>query len=480
MFGLGKKDNSEEEGFSESASDRNALDMQQEAELAKMLGGGSPQADAPVASQPQPQVQPQSQVPVQEPQSQVQPQPQVLASEPLAQQPQPQNIGYAERSSIIQESEEEAKIEQSANLIFEQLGDLGPLTQLLRDPTVSDILVNSPSSIYVERDGKLEKSNLVFDNDEQVRDIANRIIANLGREIDPERPYTDARLPDGSRVNIVTSPLALDGTVISIRKFPETVIRLKNMVESGCMTEDMAEFLRISGKSKVNIMIVGGTGAGKTTMLNAIAQHIGSDERIVTIEDAAELRLPIEHKVRLEAKPKNFMAKNPEHTEVSIRDLVMNALRMRPDRIIVGETRGPEAFDMIQAMNTGHDGSMSTVHANSPREALLRLENMINMAVPSLPSYAVKQRIASTLELIVMVARMDDGTRKVTYITEVTGMEGEMISAQDLFVFKEKGKDANEKIVGVFERSNFMPRFAQKCFKAGFKQQMARVFNREG
>jgi len=352
--------------------------------------------------------------------------------------------------------------------------ELGPLWELLKDPTVGDILINSPKLVYIERNGKLEKTNVTFESNEQLLEIAVNIAHAAGKEFDLNRPYLDTRLIDGSRLNIVAPPLSLDGVSMSIRKFPTTMITLDTLVEYGSMDQNIADFLKICARSRINTLVVGGTGSGKTTMLNCIAQHISPDERIVTIEDAAELRLPIEHKVRLETKPK--FANSPDYYEVTIRDLMINALRMRPDRIIVGETRGAEAFDMIQAMNTGHEGSMTTIHANSPRDALQRLESMINIGVPTMAAMGIKQRICSALDLIVMVSRMDDGSRKITYVTEIVGMEGEIIATQDLFKFEEGQKDANGRVTGKFKQANIMPKFAKKCFKYGFQAQLNQIF----
>ncbi|PIR32223.1 MAG: pilus assembly protein CpaF [Alphaproteobacteria bacterium CG11_big_fil_rev_8_21_14_0_20_44_7] len=355
--------------------------------------------------------------------------------------------------------------------------DMGPIQELLKDDSVSDILINAADNIFIEVGGKLQKTDLKFEGEKQVWELAQKIAKNVGRFLDRDRPYLDARLDDGSRVNIIAPPLSLDGTSISIRKFPDAVTKLEDLVKYGSMSPDIAKFLAICGRSKINMLIVGGTGAGKTTLLNAIAQHIAPSDRVITIEDAAELRLPIEHKVRLESKP--HIHGTPDYTEVTIRDLVINALRMRPDRIIIGETRGAEAFDMIQAMNTGHEGSMTTIHANSPRDALMRIENMVTVAVPTLPTLSIKQRVASAIELIVMVARMDDGSRRVTHVTEITGMEGSTIISQDLFKFKETGRGEDGKILGNYEKAQIMPRFNIKCFKFGFKDAMTDIFNRD-
>lgn len=356
-----------------------------------------------------------------------------------------------------------------------QLGDalmkLEPLKPLLQDPTVNDILINGPNAIFVERNGKLEKTAVTFPDDAQVLQLAQAIAMQAGREVDPYRPILDARLPDGSRVNIIGSPLALDGTSISIRKFPQRDITLDIMAEQGNVSQGLAEFLKICGKCRLNMIISGGTGSGKTTLLNAISRHIDHDERLVTIEDAAELRLQQPHIVRLETRPVSHG--HSKDAEVTIRDLMKNALRMRPDRILIGEVRGPEAFDMMQAMNTGHEGSLTTIHANHPRDALARLENMINMANLNLPTTAIRSQIASAIHLIVQISRMRDGQRRVTFVSEVVGMESDIITMQDLFTFQAKGDGPDGKLLGDFKWSGIVPRFLRRIAYYGEADHLA-------
>lgn len=316
-------------------------------------------------------------------------------------------------------------------LITDEITGYGPLRELMEDETISDILVNGPDRIFVERYGRLEKSDKHFINNDQLVDIARRLVTRVGRRIDDSQPLVDARMPDGSRLNVVISPIALDGAAISIRKFGKGKKTLTNLIEYGSMSEMMANFLVIASRCRVNIIVSGGTGSGKTTLLNAMSQYIGEDERVLTLEDAAELRLQQPHVVRLETR----MAGSENQGIVSMRHLVVNALRMRPDRIIVGECRGEEAFEMLQAMNTGHDGSMSTLHANSPRDALARLESMVMMSSAALPLSAIRRNIASAVNIIVQVSRLPDGSRKIINITEVMGMEGDNIILQDIFSF---------------------------------------------
>ncbi|WP_442908187.1 CpaF family protein [Janthinobacterium sp. EB271-G4-3-2] len=344
----------------------------------------------------------------------------------------------------------------------EMLG-FGPLETLLSDASVSDILVNGHQQVYVERGGRLELTDICFDDDAHLMKIIDKIVSRVGRRIDESSPMVDARLPDGSRVNAIIPPLAIDGPVMSIRRFSVDPLRLADLVAYRSMTAEMAEVLQGLGKAKMNILISGGTGSGKTTMLNVISGFIGNTERIVTVEDAAELQLQQPHVVRLETRPANIEGKG----EVSQRALVRNALRMRPDRIILGEVRGAEALDMLGAMNTGHEGSMATIHANTPRDALTRLENMISMAAANLPSKAIRQQISSAVSVVVQVSRLIDGKRKVTSIQEITGMEGEVITMQEIFSFKQTGVAEGGAVVGQFSASGIRPRFLERLNSFG-------------
>ena len=344
----------------------------------------------------------------------------------------------------------------------EMLG-FGPLETLLSDPTVSDILVNGHKQVYVERRGKLELTDVVFNDDAHLMKIIDKIVSRVGRRIDESSPMVDARLPDGSRVNAIIPPLAIDGPVMSIRRFSVDPLRLADLVAYASMTAEMAEVLQGLGKAKMNILISGGTGSGKTTMLNVISGFIGHTERIVTVEDAAELQLQQPHVVRLETRPPNIEGKG----EVSQRALVRNALRMRPDRIILGEVRGAEALDMLGAMNTGHEGSMATIHANTPRDAITRLENMISMAAANLPSKAIRQQISSAISVVVQVSRLIDGKRKVTSIQEITGMEGDVITMQEIFSFKQTGVGESGAVVGYFSASGIRPHFLERLKSFG-------------
>jgi pilus assembly protein CpaF len=343
-------------------------------------------------------------------------------------------------------------------LIADMLG-LGPLEPLLEDETISEIMVNGPNLIFVERHGKIEVTGTTFLDTQHLMSICTKIATRVGRRIDETRPLVDARLPDGSRVNIIIPPLAIDGPSISIRKFSKKSITLDTMAANLSISQAMATLLKIATRCRLNILISGGTGSGKTTLLNALSCMIDGTERTVTIEDAAELQLQQLNVVRLETRPPNLEGTG----EINMRDLLKNALRMRPDRIIIGECRGEEALDMLQAMNTGHDGSMSTIHANSPREALTRLENMICMTGINLPSRTVRTQIASAVHLICQVNRMRDGTRRVTHITEVVGMEGDIITTQDLFTFQFQGESADGKLKGAFQRSDIRPRFLPRA-----------------
>jgi pilus assembly protein CpaF len=343
-------------------------------------------------------------------------------------------------------------------LLNDMLG-LGPLEPLLADESVTDIMVNGCDQVYVERKGKLELSDVRFRDDAHVLNIATRIVTKIGRRVDESVPLVDARLEDGSRVNIIIPPLAIDGPSISIRKFSKKGITLDVMAKQGNISPAMAKVMKIAARSRLNILISGGTGSGKTTLLNAMSQLIDHGERIVTIEDAAELQLQQPHVVRLETRPANLEGEG----EITMRDLVKNSLRMRPDRIILGEVRGHEAVDMLQAMNTGHDGSMCTVHANRPREALTRLENMVGMAGINLPSKAVRTQISAAIDMIVQVSRMRDGMRRITSITEVTGMEGDVIVTQELFSFVFEGEDTTGLLKGSFKSNRLRPYFTPKA-----------------
>ncbi len=343
-------------------------------------------------------------------------------------------------------------------LLDDMLG-LGPLEPLLADETVSDIMVNGPKQVYVERRGKLELTDIAFRDNAHVMSVATRIVTAIGRRIDESTPLVDARLADGSRVNIIAPPLAIDGTAISIRKFSKKSITLDSMGKTGTISPEMGVVLKIAARSRLNILISGGTGSGKTTTLNAMSQMIDEGERVCTIEDAAELQLQQPHVVRLETRPPNLEGKG----EITMRDLVKNTLRMRPDRIILGEIRGAEALDMLQAMNTGHDGSLCTIHANRPREALTRLENMVGMSGVSLPAKAVRQQIAAAVHMIIQVSRMRDGARRIVAITEVVGMEGEIITTQDLFTYQYEGEGTDGKLKGSFNSSGLSPHFTPRA-----------------
>ena len=343
-------------------------------------------------------------------------------------------------------------------LLNDMLG-LGPLEPLLEDDSVTDILVNGPKRVFVERKGKLELTDVEFRDNPHLMNICTRIVSAIGRRVDESSPLCDARLADGSRVNIIIPPLAIDGPSISIRKFAKQKITLDKMVKTGNISPHMLTVLKIASACRLNILISGGTGSGKTTMLNALSHMIDPAERIVTIEDAAELQMQQPHVVRLETRPSNLEGNG----EISMRDLVKNSLRMRPDRIILGEVRGAEAIDVLQAMNTGHDGSMCTLHANRPREALTRMENMVGMGGINLPSKAVRTQIAAAVDLIVQVARMRDGVRRVQAITEVVGMEGDVITTQDLFVFKFEGEDTQGNLIGKFHSMGVRPHFTPKA-----------------
>ena len=363
--------------------------------------------------------------------------------------------------------------ERLVNDVQHELFGLGPLEPLLADPTISDILVNSHKTIYIERRGKIERTNVQFKDDEHLMRVIERIVSSVGRRIDESSPMVDARLQDGSRVNAIIPPLSIDGPVVSIRRFGSDPLKMSMLIDYNALTKDIADMLQMVVTARLNILISGGTGAGKTTLLNALSAYIPENERIVTIEDSAELQLQQPHVVRLETRPPNIEGRG----EVTQRDLVKNALRMRPDRIVIGEVRGGEAIDMLQAMNTGHDGSLTTVHANTPRDALARLETMIQMTGMRLSDRAMRQQIASALNLVVQVARMSDGSRRVTSISEVTGMEGETITMQEIFQYERTGVDKEGTVLGRFRPTGIRPRFAERLKACGL--QLPRVFFEE-
>jgi pilus assembly protein CpaF len=355
-------------------------------------------------------------------------------------------------------------------LVDDMLG-LGPLEPLLADESITDIMVNGPHQVYIERKGKLHVTDVRFRDDEHVMNVAKRIVSRVGRRIDEASPLVDARLMDGSRVNVIVPPLAIDGPSISIRKFSKIKLSLDRMVEQGNISAEMARVLQIAARCRLNILISGGTGSGKTTLLNAMSRMIDHGERIVTIEDAAELQLQQPHVVRLETRPASLEGAG----EIIQRDLVKNALRMRPDRIILGEVRGSEALDMLQAMNTGHDGSMCTVHANRPREALTRLENMVNMAGSNLPARTIRQQIAAAVNVVVQIARMRDGVRRITSIMELVGMEGDVITAQELFTYEFEREGENGELIGSFKSHGIRPHFLPKAGFFGLEKELMEV-----
>ncbi len=342
---------------------------------------------------------------------------------------------------------------------------LGPIEPLMQDPTVSDILVNGAHEVYIERRGKLERTNAIFRDDAHLMQIIDRIVSAVGRRVDESSPMVDARLPDGSRVNAIIPPLALDGPVLSIRRFAVDPLKMSDLVTNGTVTPALVDVLRAVVHARLNILVSGGTGAGKTTLLNVLSNAIPTTERIVTIEDSAELQLQQDHVVRLETRPPNIEGKGA----VAPRDLVRNALRMRPDRIVVGEVRGGEVLDMLQAMNTGHDGSLSTVHANSSRDALSRLETMVLMSGLALPVRAMRDYIASALDAIVHVARLSDGTRKVVRVTEIVGMEEDVITSQDIFIFEQEGLDKDGRVRGYHRATGVRPKFSERLLRAGIE-----------
>src|SRR5579862_52526 len=356
--------------------------------------------------------------------------------------------------------DEQAKIQ--ADLLDEVFG-LGPLEPLLRDPRISDILVNSKDKVFVERGGRLQRTDTVFRDDRHLLQIIDRIVSRVGRRVDESSPMVDARLPDGSRVNAIIPPLALDGPSLSIRRFGTGPLAANQLVQLKSISAEMMEVLSAAVRARISILVAGGTGAGKTTFLNILSQYIPNNERMVTIEDAAELRLAQENIVRLETRPPNIEGQGA----IRQRQLLINALRMRPDRIIVGEVRGEEAFDMLQAMNTGHEGSMTTIHANTPRDALSRLESMVAMTNMNLPEKSVRQQIASAISIVVQASRMSDGTRKITSISEITGMEENVISMQEIFSFQKKGIGQDGRVIGAFVPTRIRPKFLERLRVSG-------------
>jgi pilus assembly protein CpaF len=358
-----------------------------------------------------------------------------------------------------------AERERLAREILDEIFGFGPLESLLRDSTISDILVNRFDRIYIERNGKIETTSLCFRDDAHLMQIIDRIVSRVGRRVDESSPMVDARLPDGSRVNAIIPPLAVDGPCLSIRRFGRDPLTAEVLLGNKTLSEPMLELLRTMVKGRLNILVSGGTGAGKTTLLNVLSSYIPHDERIVTIEDAAELQLRQEHVVRLETRPPNIEGRG----SVRQRELVINSLRMRPDRIIVGEVRGEEAFDMLQAMNTGHEGSLTTVHANSARDALSRVENMVSLANLNIPERAVRQQISSAIHAVVQITRLSDGSRRVTNICEITGMEGNVITMQDIFVLERRGMTDTGKIRGGFRATGIRPIFSEKLAAAGLR-----------
>jgi len=369
---------------------------------------------------------------------------------------------------ILETEEESFETVDTKKVVQDLINDVtgyGPINPLLLDPEVTEVMVNGPYKVYVEKHGKIKLTTIKFRDNDQVMNVIDKIVSPLGRRIDESSPMVDARLPDGSRVNAIIPPLALNGPSITIRKFSKDPYTIENLIEFGTVTSDMAQFLDACVKAKLNVFISGGTGSGKTTTLNVLSGFIPNDERIVTIEDSAELQLSQDHVVSLEARPANMEGKGA----VTIRNLVKNSLRMRPDRIVIGEVRGEEALDMLQAMNTGHDGSLPTGHANSPRDMLSRLETMVLMAGMNLPDKAIREQIAAAMNLIVHESRFPDGTRKITALTEIQGMEGDIITLQDIFVYEQKGKDENGRVIGRFRPTGIRPKFMDKLMNSGIQ-----------
>jgi pilus assembly protein CpaF len=369
----------------------------------------------------------------------------------------------AEQGTVLNQDE---RARLASDIQNEVLG-LGPLEPLLADPTISDILVNTCNTVYIERRGKLERTDVRFSNNAHLMKIIDKIVSRIGRRVDESSPMVDARLPDGSRVNAIIPPLALDGPILSIRRFPADPLRMEDLINLKALTPQMAEIISGLVKAKVNMIISGGTGSGKTTLLNVMSSYIPASERILTIEDAAELQLQQPHVVRMETRPPNIEGKG----EVTQRSLVRNSLRMRPDRIIIGEVRGAEALDMLQAMNTGHEGSLTTIHANSSRDALTRLENMIGMAGMNLPPKAMRQQISSAISVVLQLVRLSDGRRKVSSLQEITGMEGDIVTMQEIFTFTQTGIDKGGQVLGHFKATGIRPKFAQRLSTFGIEIQ---------
>jgi len=373
----------------------------------------------------------------------------VAAARTLIQQEMPGIVG-AVRDELV-------------DAVADEVLGLGPIEALVDDPSVSEIMVNAPDQVFYEKEGRLYLSSVRFRDHGHIMRIVERIVAPLGRRVDESSPMVDARLPDGSRVNVIIPPVAPNSPTVTIRKFRVDKMTIEDLIATGSLPRELAEFFRACVQVRLNIIVSGGTGTGKTTMLNALSSFIPDTERIVTIEDPTELRLQQGHVVSLESRPSSLEGKG----EVTQRDLVRNSLRMRPDRIIVGEVRGPEAFDMMQAMNTGHEGSLSTVHANTPRDAMARIENMILMAGLDLPMRAIREQIASAIHIIIQIARLADGSRRITHVSEITGMEGDVVTMQDLFRFEQRGIDSDGRVVGEFKSTGLRPRFAEHFEVAG-------------
>lgn len=371
-------------------------------------------------------------------------------------------LGKEDTKNVLPTREDMNRIVKE--ILDEALG-LGPLEDMLADKSISEIMVVGPKKIYYEQNGKVKKSEITFTNDRQVMNVIERIVAPIGRRIDEKTPYVDARLPDGSRVHAIIPPCAIDGCCITIRKFPESRLDYKALVKFGSMTEEMADFMRISVEAHRNLVVSGGTGSGKTTLVNMLGGFIQQNERIITCEDSAELNFPQDHVIRLETRPPSLEGDG----EIDIRCLVKQTLRMRPNRIVVGECRGGETLDMLQAMNTGHDGSMTTVHSNTPRDAISRLETLVQYAGAGLPQKAIKEMIASAVHMIIQQSRLDDGSRKILYITEIGGLQGDIVTLQDIFVYKQEGMGKDGKILGKFMATGFIPKFIETLEKKGYK-----------